>query len=90
MGDFLKKLFVKEKDGSKDLAKERLRIVLVHDRATVAPHLIDNLKQDLIEVISRYMEFDETALDVQMDSKEDMVALEVNIPIVQLKREYNH
>ena len=40
MIDFLKSLLGKEPAGTKNLAKERLRLVLVHDRATVSPHLL--------------------------------------------------
>ena len=48
----------------------------------------DDLKKDLIAVISKYMEFDEKNLEVQVEDKEDMAILEVNIPISQLKRSY--
>ena len=73
---------------SKELAKDRLKLVLIHDRASLSPAMMDNLRRDLVEVISRYMDFDEAALDVQMAEQESMTMLEVNIPVAGVKR--NH
>jgi cell division topological specificity factor len=73
---------------SKDIAKERLRLVLVHDRSSVAPQLLENLKGDLIRVISEYMEIDQAGLDVNLESSDDHVALVANIPVKRLKRSW--
>ena len=62
--------------------------MLIHDRASLSKGIVDDLKKDLIAVISKYMEFDEKNLEVQVEDKEDMAILEVNIPISQLKRSY--
>lgn len=88
MIDFLRSILGKEPPASKNLAKERLRLVLVHDRATVSPHLLENLKEDLIKVISNYMEIDQKALEVQLNKEDDSVALVANIPVVKMKRTY--
>ncbi len=77
-----------DKKNSKETAKERLQLVLIHDRASLSKGIVDDLKKDLIAVISKYMEFDEKNLEVQVEDKEDMAILEVNIPISQLKRSY--
>ncbi|MFR6290823.1 MAG: cell division topological specificity factor MinE [Peptococcaceae bacterium] len=87
MASFLQKLFGNDK-ASKELAKDRLKLVLIHDRASLSPAMMDNLRRDLVEVISRYMDFDEAALDVQMAEQESMTMLEVNIPVAGVKR--NH
>lgn len=84
--DFLNKMFGKENSTSKNVAKERLRLVLVHDRANVSPHLLESLKEDLIKVISQYMEIDESALEVNLDNSDNTVALVANIPVVRMKR----
>ena len=88
MIDFLKSILGKEAPGSKNVAKERLRLVLVHDRANVSPHLLEDLKEDLIKVLSNYMEIDERALEVQLNNADNTVALVANIPIVKMKRDY--
>ena len=84
--DFLNRFFGKDNSTSKNVAKERLRLVLVHDRANVSPQLLESLKEDLIKVISNYMEIDENSLEVNLDSSDDSVALVANIPVVRMKR----
>ncbi|MBO8137263.1 MAG: cell division topological specificity factor MinE [Desulfotomaculum sp.] len=85
MLEFLSRVFGKEST-SKDVAKERLRLVLVHDRANVSPQLLHSLKADLIKVISKYMEIDEEALEVTLSSEDTQVALVANIPVKNMKR----
>ncbi|GAV26387.1 cell division topological specificity factor [Carboxydothermus islandicus] len=86
MLEFLMKLLGKEQQNSKTMAKERLRLVLVQDRTNVSPELLQNLKEDLIAVITKYMEIDEKALEVNIDTHEEQVALIANIPIKSVKR----
>ncbi len=88
MLDFISRIFGKE-NTSKDIAKERLRLVLVHDRASISPHMLNQLKEDLIEVISNYMEIDEDALEVNLNQDDREVALIANIPVVKMKRDYS-
>ncbi|HOV78861.1 MAG TPA: cell division topological specificity factor MinE [Bacillota bacterium] len=85
MLEFLSKLFGRD-SGSKNIAKERLRLVLVHDRTSISPQLLETLKIDLIKVISNYMDIDEKALEVSLDSKGNTVALVANIPVKGMKR----
>ncbi len=85
MFDFFAKL-LRGSDNSKDQAKERLRLVLVHDRASLSPGLLESLKEDLIEVLSKYMEIDEPGLEVDFDKNDDAVALVANIPVKNVKR----
>ena len=86
MLDFLLRVFGKDNGTSKNVAKERLRLVLVHDRADVSPQLLESLKEDLIRVITNYMEIDESALEVNFDNSDNTVALVANIPVVRMKR----
>ncbi len=85
MAGFLDKLFGGNKN-SKDVAKDRLKLVLIHDRASLSPSMMENLRKDLVQVISKYLEFDENALDVQMAEQDSMTMLEVNIPVANVKR----
>jgi len=78
--------FFNRDSGSKNLAKERLRLVLVHDRVGISPHILENMRADLIQVISNYMEIDEQALEVSLDSSGNSVALVANIPVKGIKR----
>ncbi|NLU10004.1 MAG: cell division topological specificity factor MinE [Tepidanaerobacter acetatoxydans] len=87
--DFLK-IFGREDVSSKDIAKERLRLILVHDRANVSPKFLEMIKSQLIDMISDYMEIDENGLEVKltrMEKDDDVTvpALVANIPIKKVK-----
>jgi len=86
--DFINRIFGRESSSSRNVAKERLRLVLVHDRAGVSPELLESLKADLINVISNYMEIDKDGLEVSLDSSENQVALVANIPVKKMKRKF--
>ena len=88
MLDFINRIFGRDNHPSRSVAKERLRLVLVHDRAGVSPELLQLLKADLINVINNYMEIDEDALEVSLDSTENQVALVANIPVKKMKRKF--
>lgn len=86
MFDLISKLFGKETAGSKDIAKERLRLVLVHDRVNVSPQLMEVLKDDMIKVISNYMDINEKDMEVNLTHTNTQVALVANIPVNRMKR----
>jgi cell division topological specificity factor len=72
--------------GSKDVARERLRLVLVQDRAAIAPSMWGALKEDLLAVIRRYLEVDVAAVEVDLERDGDAMALVANIPVRSFKR----
>lgn len=88
--DFLK-LFNLKKENSKNTAKERLKLVLVHDRSDLSPKLLDMMKSDIIRVISEYVDIDEEEMDIKVTRmKKDSgaapsSALVANIPILKVK-----
>ncbi|HBG77210.1 cell division topological specificity factor MinE [Eubacteriales bacterium mix99] len=89
MLDFFR-FFGKEDNKSKDIAKERLQLVLIHDRANVSPKFLDMVKGDIAKVISNYMEIDEKGFDIRLsrvEQEEDKYtsALIANIPIKRVK-----
>lgn len=87
---FLKNLQKKDKEAtSKEKAKERLQLVLMQDRASVSPDFFEMMKKEIIEVIKKYIEIDEEALEVQLtrgfEDGEGGPALYANIPIKNIK-----
>lgn len=95
LGHFFKKI-VKEPQkelGSKDAAKERLHLVLMQDRANVSADFLELMKQEIIDVIKKYIVVDEEAIDVRLtnQSNEDGTngapSLYANIPIVNIKND---
>jgi cell division topological specificity factor len=70
------------KPPSSATAKERLRLVLLSDHLSLAPDVVEALKHDLIEVISRYVEVDVPNCDVSFEHRDKEVAMLANIPIL--------
>ncbi len=85
MFDLFARVFGRE-DASKDVAKERLRLVLVHDRASLSPQALEELKNDLMNVISKYLEIDQDGFQVDFSRHEETMALVANIPVRSVKR----
>ena len=89
--NFFKKFSKEEKKDSKDTAKERLHLVLMQDRANVSADFLEMMKQEIIEVIKKYIDVDENSIDVKLTNKVNSdgttgaPALYANIPIVSLK-----
>lgn len=76
---------------SKDAAKERLHLVLMQDRANVSADFLDLMKQEIIDVIKKYVDIDEKDIDVRLtnqandDGTNGAPALYANIPIINIK-----
>lgn len=79
------------KKGSGEVAKDRLKLLLVSDRASCSPEMMEMIKNDIIEVISKYMDIDAQGLDIQITETEaegnggSVPALFANIPIKDMK-----
>jgi cell division topological specificity factor len=84
--DIFGKMAGKQEPSSKSIAKERLRLVLVHDRASISPQLLEDLKEDMLKVISSYMEIDENGTEVTLNSDDTSVALMASIPVIKINR----
>lgn len=86
MLDMIQKFFNKGNANSKEIAKERLRLVLVHDRVNVSPQFMEVIKDDMIKVISNYMEINEKDMEINLTSTKSSVALVASIPVNRMKR----
>ena len=90
---FFKKFNKSEKEESKSTAKERLHLVLAQDRANISADFLEMMKQEILEVIKKYIDIDEKAIDVRLTNKESedgvmgAPALYANIPIITIKNE---
>ena len=84
MLDFFRTLF-RPAPPSGSLAKERLRLVLLSDHLSLAPDVVESLKRDLLEVISRYVEIDPNHADVSFEQRDSEVAMLANIPITGVR-----
>ena len=85
MLEALMKIFGKSEKSSQQIAHDRLKVVLIHDRANVSPEVMDHLKDDIIKVISNYMEINQKDMEISLANDDDSVALVANIPVQKMK-----
>lgn len=83
--DFLRSLFGMDKSASH--AKERLRIVLIQDQSNISSELLNVLRNEMVGVVSRYLEIDLPHLEMGIERKDGTIALAANIPIVRIRKE---
>jgi cell division topological specificity factor len=80
-----------KKTRTRDIAKERLKLVLINDRTGLSQRTLEELRVEIFKVISKYIEIDENSLDIQMtstrseDGRSQVPAIVANIPIKKVK-----
>lgn len=90
MLEALMKIFGKSERPSKEVARDRLKVVLIHDRANISPEVMAHLKDDIIKVISNYMEINQHDMEITLADDDDSVALVANIPVHKMKHGMDH
>jgi cell division topological specificity factor len=71
--------------GSSQVARERMQVVLMHDRLDLTPDIMEALKNEILDVLARYMEIDKESIRVDLEQGKGYTALVSN---VQIKRVY--
>ncbi len=72
---------------AKDTACNRLRVVLMQDRTNLNPQLLEKMRKELIELLSKYVEMDKEALELNFEQEGDQMALMLSIPVLRAKPE---
>ena len=78
---FFQKVFKRKAPPSRQLAKERLQLVLVHDRAQVSPQLLQTLKDEIIAVISKHLAIDDAGVEITFTQSRRETRLQADIPL---------
>jgi cell division topological specificity factor len=71
---------------SADSAKERLQLVLIHDRSGLAPGKLETLKDEIIDVISRHVEIDKAGVEINLTKEREQQRLVADIPLIPVNR----
>lgn len=78
-----------KKPSPKEVAKDRLKIMLIHDRGELDPEIVEKIKVEILEVISKYLVIEASDVEINVTKTEDLEgepqALVANIPIKNLK-----
>ena len=84
---FFRQAEKKEEESAKDVACNRLKFVLMQDRTNLTPELMDRMRRELIELLSKYVEMDKEALELGFEQEGTQMALMLSIPVVRAKDE---
>lgn len=76
------RLLGRREPSSREVAKDRLQLVLVQDRVNLSPDKMTELKDELIKIISKYVEIDQDGIDISLTKSGRQSRLTANIPIV--------
>ena len=71
---------------SKQIAKDRLKLVLIHDRTDVSPAIIEEIKDEIIAVISRHVDIDRSGVEIKLTQEENESRLVADIPLLRNPR----
>jgi len=80
LNELINRIFGKDDKTPKAIAKDRLRVVIVQDRAAVPAPVMEELRREMLQLLSKYFDIDETA-SVALEDSDDAVALVANVPI---------
>ncbi len=87
--ELLEKIFPTLNDrSSRQDVKNRLKLVLAHDRSDLTPQMIESMRREILEVVSKYVELDADAMDFALENNSRVTALVANLPIKRIKPEF--
>lgn len=76
-----------ETSNAKDVAVNRMRLVLMQDRTNLTPFLLEKMRGEMIDVLAKYVEMDKEALELNFEQEGDQMALMLSIPVIRAKDE---
>lgn len=76
-----------KEENTKSVACNRLRVVLMQDRTNLTPELLQRMRRELVELLSKYVEMDKDALELNFDQDGEQMALMLSIPVIRAKDE---
>ncbi len=87
--ELLEKIFPALNDrSSRQEVKNRLKLILAHDRSDLTPQMIESMRREILEVVSKYVDLDADAMDFALENTSRVTSLVANLPILRVKPEF--
>lgn len=87
MGFFRQTDIEQQEESAKETACNRLRVVLMQDRTNLTPELMERMRKEMVELLSKYVEMDKDALELNLEQDGEQIALMLSIPVIRAKDE---
>jgi cell division topological specificity factor len=76
---------IRKKSTSKSVAKNRLKLILIQDRTLVDPNILESIRDELIDVLSKYFEFEQGGVEMELHRENESMAFVANVPVTSMK-----
>jgi cell division topological specificity factor len=84
--NLLQRLTGRGQPASKDIARDRLKLVLIHDRTDVSPAIIEQMRNELIDVISKHVDIDRDGVEITLHQEANENRIVADIPLLKNPR----
>lgn len=85
--DMIDRLLGRPERNTRGVARDRLKLVLMQDRSALPASTMEQIRKEILQVLSKYIDIDERSLDVSVERADDAVALIANIPIRSIRKD---